>query len=295
MKVSLYILIVFLFNCSRSSTPTDEINYRKLVDNEAKFLGKGLKVGPADKKWDWLLPDLNSTAQRSAVNYKNPATKNSAKYLRSFEIHTDIGFVWTWKNQGVDIYLIYTFLGTNGYIKRVLHNTHNLTLDEVILINYFDHDFFEINWIEQWELYGLEDEYDIESIGFLSQEMFAQRPDFKLFDGRIITVPWSHVKFEHHNYHLCENSYNDNECYQLPKSFSDLISANNLVDDVQDNRFLYYLLKVKFGKNRQIKQVLAGNIIEQKDDEDRHQVLLEWSIPDGELGAGSLPFYIEGE
>jgi len=36
----------------------------KLVDKKAQFIGKGLTIKQADKKWGWFLPDLDSAVKK---------------------------------------------------------------------------------------------------------------------------------------------------------------------------------------------------------------------------------------
>jgi hypothetical protein len=291
------LLILIVSACGFSTNNPNEINYRKLVDKKAEFIGKGIKVPPADKKWDWLLPDLNSTAQKSSQAYQKPAGENGAKYLRSFKLYDDIGFVWSWQHQGLEIFLIYTFLGTNGYYIRTVHNTHNISVDEAILATYFDTEFssylqsFEV---EKWQIDGIDDDFDIESLGFLGQQLFSQTPDFNLFEGRILTLPWTFVKYENQQFYLCDRYYQDKPCWLLPASFIDFIQSKNLTNEIKDNPSFTYLLKVKFGDNNQISDVLAGNIVRENDDY-TSDIIIEWPIPKGYLGAGAIPFYIDTE
>jgi hypothetical protein len=297
MKLLILTSILFLTACNLTPNNPDEINYRKLIDKQAEFVGKGLKVPQADKKWDWLLPDLNSTAQKSSQVYEKPADSSGAKYLRSFELYDEIGFVWSWQHQDLEVFLIYTFMGTNGYKIRTLHNTHNIRVDEAILAVFFDSEFgsylqsFEV---EKWQIKGVDDNYYIEALGFLGQELFYNSTGIELFEGLIVTVPWAHVKYENKSYHLCDNSYSYKPCYQLPKSYSALLTKHKLTKEVQNNRHLIHLLKIKFAQNKEISEVLAGNIIRENEDETR-EVIAQWPIPEEYLGSGAQPFYIDIE
>ena len=295
MKFFLVLFIIFLVLSCNQSSNSKEINYRKLVDKQAEFIGQGIKVPQADIKWDWLLPDLNSTAQKSSQAYEKPAGIKGAEYLRSFKLYDDIGFVWSWQHKDLEIFLIYTFMGTNGYYIRTLHNTHNITVDEAILAVFFDNEFssyLQSFDVEKWQILGVDDDYDIEALGFLGQEMFSQSSGFKLFEERIITLPWKFVKYENNNYHLCDSYYSSIPCFILPPSFEKLLKSQNLVKEIQSKNYLKFLLKVKIGKTHQIREVLAGNIIRDNDDE-TSEMIVQWLIPMGYLGAGSQPFYIE--
>ena len=62
--------------CFNNSDDDNDMNYARLVDKDAEFIGKGIKVGFADAKWDWYLPDLNSTAQMISKKYVRAVSRS---------------------------------------------------------------------------------------------------------------------------------------------------------------------------------------------------------------------------
>ncbi|WP_223789491.1 hypothetical protein [Marinicella meishanensis] len=288
------LVLILLAGCQPAVTADGERNFYPLVDNEAKFIGQGLQVPNADPRWDWLLPDLHSTALASATHHAQPPDADAVRYLRSFTIHGDLGFVWGWQHQGVEIYLLYIFLGDNGYIKRVLHNTSGMTLDEVILITYFDHDFFAVNWQENWVLTGLDDAHDIEALGFLGQSVFGDGAHGFLFDGRIVTLNWVGVHPHGDAYQVCDSTHSQDECLPLPPSFRDMVEAAGLTEDDLQHPGNVFDLKIQFGADGRITQILGGRWRQHQADDSLRQLAV-WPVSAEFLGAGSVPVDVDND
>jgi len=283
----------FLVACDfpLSTTYSNGIDYRALVKPDASFIGKGIKVATADPKWDWYLPDLNSSAQVMSKNYELPADNNGAKYLRSFSLYDYFGFVWGWQNKGVEILLIYTFTEKNGYFLRTLHNVNNITVDEAILAIFFDDEYaghLESFQVEKWIIANADNDHiGIESLGFLGDQLESPSEHFTFFEDRVMTLPKLYLKKENTSYSACSQSsyFNSKPCYHLPTDF--ISRLENTKSTIQSSNIedLCVQLKVTLSTDRKIKQVLAGMIFE-CDFEIRPEVYERWSIPVNYLGAG---------
>lgn len=278
--------------CFNNSDDDNDMNYARLVDKDAEFIGKGIKVGFADAKWDWYLPDLNSTAQMISKKYVRRSNQDSADYLRSFSIKDDIGFVWKWVSDETEIFLIYTFMGDNGYYVRTLHNTHGITVDEAILATYYDSEFsaaLESFSREKWLISDPSDlGYAPESLGFLGEEIYYNRSEnFKIFDGRIATLSTAHIKSVKNRYYACPNSYSEElqNCILLPQEFELVLAGSGYSFEHISDQYMVFQIKVELSENKSIKRVLSGAIFDY-DYYDTKKVYYKWPIPKGYLAEG---------
>lgn len=291
MRKYLYLLFaLILAGCDQGSADA-EVNYRKMVDKDAKFIGQGLTVNKAGKEWDWFLPDLNSTAQMSAKSYEFPPESGAAEYVRSFSLDEDIGYVWRWEHKGEEIFLVYHFLGGSGYRVRVLHNTENITIDEAILAVYFDSEFnFYLDpfRVEKWEIRGVDDKYGPESFHFVGRDIY-DKEEFTVFDGRIVTLYRN--LFRSDGAGLCIEYNSEHPCVKLPPSFNQMLSKKDVSQKEIIDLPVYATVKVALSESGNIVSVLAAGLLRENEETGEETVIGSWPIPEGYLGAGTYPFY----
>lgn len=290
MKITNCLLLtLIILGCSQTGS-NEEINYRKKVDKDARFIGQGLTVEVADKEYDWFLPDLNSTAQKSAANYQYPPDNGTAEYVRSFRLYDDTGYVWRWEHKGEEIYLVYLFKGGNGYEIRALHNTHNITVDEAILAIYFDSEFnFYLDpfRVEKWRIEGVDDQYEPQPFSFVGMYIF-DKEEFTIFDGRIVTLGWNLFKRDGSGY--CLEYSSDDSCLKLPPAFDQMLSDKNITLEQIIGVPVYATIKAVLSETGEIKSILGAKLVKVNEDTDEETIIASWPIPKGYLGAGTYPF-----
>lgn len=291
-SILLFIFILSLSACF--SKNENKVNFWKLVDTKAKFVGKGLVVENAEEKWNWYLPDLNSTAQKTSAYYELASDTGKATYRRSFKIKEDIGYVWSWQSKGTEVFLIYTFTGGHGYSIRTLHNTHNITIDEAILATYFDSEFSAILSgfeVKKWEIKDpSSDGYHIESLGFLGNTIFhplSDNSDTRWFNGRIITVPHTYLREKNKTLYLCEYYSEDFKgCLALPESVKEKLRLSEHTYQEIRQKEIIAQMKIKLTEKKEITAFIAGALFDHNFYESR-KAIYKWPIPEGYLGAGT--------
>lgn len=260
------------------------MDYAKLIDKKANFVGKGIKVKNADPKWNWYLPDLDSSAQKVSENYVKTSRNTQAEFIRSFALDDDIGFVWRWMSDETEIYLLYVFLGENGYILRTLHNEHKLTIDEVILAVYFDDWRLEKFHIEKWTISQPETHYGLAALGFRDYNIFSKGDHFHYFKGRVATIQSANLIYRDNTVFACEDYFQD-KCIPLPAEMENWVSQSGF--DIDKINELGISAQIKFSMNSDgsVDTLLAGMIFEHEYLENI-KVYSRWAIPSDRLGAG---------
>ncbi|QBF81567.1 hypothetical protein EXU30_01785 [Shewanella maritima] len=185
---------VILTGCSDNhKVSTHSADYDTVIDQDAQFIYKDIKVAKAPRQWDWMLPDLNSLAQASSQQYRYPSLTGIAEYKQSFQLDNVIGFVWGWQSRtdkyDIEVFLLYMFIGEDKYLMRTFHNSHHLTVDEAILITFYDYFRYERPFMAQkWQISEPYDNYKMEPLLTLGSELFEQGHEYPVFDGRIVTL-----------------------------------------------------------------------------------------------------------
>jgi hypothetical protein len=286
-----YLFFSLIFAGCGQGESNGEVNYRKMVDRDAEFIGQGLTVKEAGKEWDWFLPDLNSTAQMSANSYEFPPESGAAEYVRSYSLDEDIGYIWRWEHKGEEIFLVYHFRGGNGYRIRVLHNTEKITIDEAILAVYFDSEFnFYLDpfRVEKWEIRGVDDKYSPESFHFVGRDIY-DKDEFTVFDGRIVTLYRN--LFRSDGSGLCIEYNSDHPCVKLPPAFDHMLSEKGISQTEIIDLPVYASVKVALSETGDIASVLGAELVRVNEETGEEAVIGSWPIPEGYLGAGTYPFY----
>ncbi len=282
------LLPLLLLGCDPGSGQTEAsgvVNFRAVVKPDAAFVGQGLQVPEADPRWDWLLPDLDGLVRHHLVD--TGIVKNDAEltYRRSYLIEDNLGFVWSWGGDGHDSYLVMNYSGENGYCARLIHNTHALTLDDLILAVVFDSEFasflqqFEM---ESWVIEGVDASFDPDSLAFMGDRFFDGSDRYTLFEGRITTLSYNSLYWRDGMWVVCDTW--DGNCQALPKDFNDRLEKH-----IRGDQGLVCIVKVSLNASGEIESVIAAEVFRWNED-DSLESLVSWPIPAGYPGAGSWPW-----
>ena len=57
--------MILLMSCQVENQVSNQVDYKKIIDIQADFIGQGLKVKTANSKWNWYLPDLTSIVNKN--------------------------------------------------------------------------------------------------------------------------------------------------------------------------------------------------------------------------------------
>ncbi|TCI02024.1 hypothetical protein EZV61_15730 [Corallincola luteus] len=295
----------------------DEID-RHLIDRASKdgdFIGEGLVVKRADAKWDWLLADLDSLAQKSASEYELAPDDGLAHYRRGYEIKGDIGFIWSWRStpknsEPQDVFLIYLFHGHNGFSRTIIQPSRDMTIDEVIIVGYFSSDkgWPETDENSFWQQRYPDDAYLPEPLGYIGDEFYRRSEYDVRFVGRISSVLRQRLSYKNGHYRICRPFYEN--CVRLPDSFAERLMAEKIELDKAKIEKAETSLKFTYGPDGEIDEVLSAVIFEYEFDttsdvggneaamtdvKEGDDYLLRWPVPDYLLGAGSMPFKVGEE
>ncbi|MFD2097702.1 hypothetical protein ACFSJ3_17060 [Corallincola platygyrae] len=278
----------------------------KAVSSDLAFIGQGLEVSEADPKWQWLLPDLQSLAQKTADEslFKPDPIASQVKYKRSYRIKQDIGFVFYWLHKGKPVYLFYQFLGDNGFTRVMALNTGDTSLDDLIIATYFTD---EKNWPVSnlpWDETYPDDDYYPEALGFIGEEVFRRSDYFNRFPGRIASVMWERLDIRTKPYGICRLHYDN--CLPLPGEFEQqLEEALDLTVHTPEKVDKYLAsIKVQYGENGKFEKVISltlfnGDFVYFEDEhgtgrtEMQGEFVLAMPVPSPSLGEGSVAFHIQ--
>lgn len=288
-RVFICLCATLLLGCDLESGRTGDngpVNFRKVVKPDAAFVGQELQVPVADSRWDWLLPDLDGLVRHYLVSTSQVSSADEISYQRSYLIEDNLGFVWHWPGPEHDSYLMMTFAGDNGYFARVIHNTHALTLDELILAVFFDSDFaaylqqFET---EYWRIEGVGDAFDPEPLAYMGERLFDEEHPYTAFEGRIVTLNYGYLHWRDENWIVCDSW--DTHCAALPATFN-----QRLDDRFKTTPGLMVVLKLVLDARGEIRSVIAGEVKHWGEHDDIEPLVI-WPLPEDYPGAGSLPWF----
>lgn len=163
---------------------------RQQMGTEGQFLGKGIKVPHAAPHWDWYILDHQCLAVGIARGCEQPPEDGQLSYSRSYMIEGNPGYVWTWRHNGNDMYLLFIYFGESSFARYLLRNLGNATIDELILGAYFDEEVGEtFEEPDSWIVSEGDEEntYLQEPLQAIDGGPFDPGSGANLFDGRVIS------------------------------------------------------------------------------------------------------------
>ncbi|MEW8507169.1 MAG: hypothetical protein AB2598_10725 [Candidatus Thiodiazotropha sp.] len=245
------------------------------------FIGKNILVPHAGKYWDWYIPDHECLAAKISANVNCGPDDLKIEYRRSYIIEGDVGFVWSWMSNGTEILLFFMFYGESSCCQRVLKNYENVSIDEAILIAYYDTEFEEgFDQPEEWVTSPGTDDFLHQPIQNINDSPFDVGDWVNVFDGRIMSPYSAALVQKDERYYLARYIGDD-----------DVGSYIEILDPEMDEKLneyvpslyssigqgLYIKPKLRMKSRTEISEIIGAKFIEY-DDEDNEIVIGEWPL-----------------
>ena len=166
-------------------------SFEEQVGGKLDFLGKGVLVPYAPESWDWYILDHECLAMETARHCDFPPVDGCIRFRRTFMIDGDAGYLWSWRAEEAEIFLVFNFFGQHSCNKKMIKNTDGLSIDELILLAYFYRDFEEgFEKLDAWFLVSdpEKDRFYPESLESIDESPFAMRSYFNCFGDRVIST-----------------------------------------------------------------------------------------------------------
>ena len=240
-----------------------------------------LKVRNASKQWNWYIADHASLATKIAAEHLLPPDSGQITFRRTFKIKDCLGYVFSWLNNGVEVYVVFRCFGKDMHDQRGFVNTKAFSLDEVInFVCTENYSAVHLEYPEGCMIYAHNEAYLHTCLDAIDDGPFHNSRYSSIFEGKVLSCDYVYLTRKKGKYYLSQDklSQADGPVFEIADPELDGKLENRVPKAYASlGRGLYCKAKVVMGSNEVISELLGIELF--KLDRKGGKVLLdEWKI-----------------
>lgn len=164
-----------------------------------------IKVRNANKQWDWYIADHASLAKKIAADHLFPPDDGQIEFRRAFKIKDCLGYVFSWLNNDVEVFVFFQYFGKYIHHQRGFVNSKTFSLDEVIKFVYEENNpVVTLEYPEGCMIYADNPDYLHTCLDAIDDGPFFNRGNRDIFKGKILSCDYVYLTRKKKKYYLSQ-------------------------------------------------------------------------------------------